>query len=233
MLPRSAQAYIGAVVAMGSLSVILSLSHLHLSGTTAFAVLALLAAIGGALKIRVPGVDGNVSLSFLPFSIAAVYLSLPEAVLLTASATVVQARAFSKRRFRPVQVAFNCSALVLSVVAAAAVSSLLGQEGSIAILVRLAVAALVYYTCNSVLVATVIGLAEGRPFRTVWNECLRLYLPYLFAGLFCFALAFSGPQAELLPGLTVLPLMLLVRHYFKSDNDGVASADRRPATGPS
>jgi hypothetical protein len=233
MLPRSAQAYIGVVIAMGSLSVFLSLYHLRLSGTAAFAILALLAVIGGALKIRVPGVDGNVSLSFLPFSIAAVFLSLPETVLLTASATVVQARAFSKRRFQPLQVAFNCSALVLSVVAAASVGSLLGQDGGSAVLVRLALAALVYYTCNSILVATVIGLAEGRPVRTVWNNCLRRYLPYLFAGLFCLALAFSGPQAELLPGVSVLPLMLLVRHYFKSDDDGSVSGDRRAATGPS
>lgn len=218
MMHQSTKLYIYGVIGLGALALGASLVQLHVENAPLFALLLLLATIGGALKMRVPGVDGNLSLSFVPMILSAVLISLPETVLIAMTGTLVQALAFSKNR-KLVQIAFNCSALAVSITSGALVGSLVARQGIP--LVQLALTAVTFYVVNSVLITTVIGLVANRPLLDIWNECLRLYLPFFASGLACAMMALTGTTPDerrslQYPGVAVLPLMLLVRQYCKN-----------------
>ena len=218
MLTRIARSYITAVAGAGAIVLGTALHELHIADPALFSILALLSLIGAGLKIRVPGVNGNVSLSFLPMILGSVLLSWPEAVLIAATATLAQATVFAKK-FKAVQAAFNCGAIILSIASACVAGRVVAEQH--VPLIQLALAGCVFYVTNSVIVTTVIGLAENKAVQEIWNDCCRLYLPYFGAGLACALVAFSGATPDERrtmqhPGLVLLPVMLLTRHYFKT-----------------
>jgi hypothetical protein len=218
MMNQSTKLYIYGVIGFGALALGVSFVQLQVANAPLFALLFLLATIGGALKMRVPGVDGNLSLGFVPMILAAVLISLPETVIISIAGTLVQALAFSKKR-KPLQIAFNCSALALSSIAGALLGSMVANQHIP--LVQLALTAVGFYIVNSVLIATVIGMVANRPLLEIWNECLQLYLPYFASGVACAMVALTGTTPEerrslQYPGIALLPMMLLVRQYFKS-----------------
>src|SRR5580693_9682168 len=79
----------------------------------ALAVLALAAATS-RMKIKLPGIDGNMSVN-LPFLLMAVVnLSALEAVSIAGLSTVVQCWPKSGRKFRPEQMLFNVSMMAFA-----------------------------------------------------------------------------------------------------------------------
>ncbi len=219
---QTAKLYINAVLGLGCLAAGASALNFSVAEPALFALLATLAIIGGTLKIRVPGVDGNISLSFLPMILSGVLVSLPETMLLAVAATLVQGTVGVKKR-KPVQIAFNCAALSLSI----GFGSILGQtvSGQGVPLIQLALVGAGFYVVNSMAVITVIGLVENKQFLSIWDECFRVYLPYFAVGLACALIAFTGSTSDqrrslLYPGLAVLPLMMLARYYFKTFGSG-------------
>jgi hypothetical protein len=219
---QSAKLYITAVLGLGSLALGASVLNLSVAQPALFALLATLAILGGALKMRVPGVDGNISLSFLPMILSGVLISLPETILLSIAATLVQGTVGVKKR-RTVQIAFNCSALSLSMVAGSLLGGTVAGQG--VPLIQLGLVGAGFYVMNSVLVTTVIGLVENKSLLSIWDECLRVYLPYFATGLGCALMAFTGATSDerrslQYPGIAVLPMMLLARHYFKTFGSG-------------
>jgi hypothetical protein len=223
----TAKLYVHGVTGLGAIVIAAAFLNLRVTDPVLFALLAALATIGGALKMRVPGVEGNLSLSFLPIILSSVLLSLPETIALTVAATLVQT-SVGVRKFRLAQAAFNCAALSISIgLGALAGAAVAGQHVP---LIRLGLAGGVFYVANSVAIATAIGLTGNRPVLEIWDDCFRLYLPYFTSGLACALVAFTGSTADerrslQYPELAVLPLMLLARHYFKTF--GNAGANQR------
>ncbi len=217
MYTRATQIYLCVVVGAGVIAIGMAAVALRVSDPAAATFLTALALVASALKIEVPGVDGNISLNFVPIVLSTNLLSLPEAILLTAAAAVVQSTAFVKK-FNAVRGAFNCGALAVSVALAGLASSYLADKSP---LIQMALSACVYYVVNSALVTIVAGLAGGKPMAGVWNDCLSLYLPYFAAGIACAMATVSGVTVDFnrrvvqSPGFILLPSMLLVRQYFK------------------
>jgi hypothetical protein len=106
---RQIQIFIGAMVlaAAGGASYAGMASHtLHLLNALAVLVLA---AATSRMKVRLPGVDGTMSVN-LPFLLMAVVsLSAVEALVIASISTVVQCWPKRDGRFRPEQLLFNGS----------------------------------------------------------------------------------------------------------------------------
>src|ERR1700681_464760 len=104
---RLTQTFIGlmAVAAIaGSVYASLSSHTLHTSYSLAILVLA---AVTSRMKIKLPGVDGNMSVN-LPFLLTAVVsLSAAEAVVITLVSTLVQCWPRKNAKINPQQMAFN------------------------------------------------------------------------------------------------------------------------------
>src|ERR1700693_4807443 len=79
----------------------------------ALAVLAL-AAVTSRIKVKLPGINGNMSVN-LPFLLTAVVsLSAPEAVVVTGASTAVQCWPRKDAKFNPQQMAFNVSMMAFA-----------------------------------------------------------------------------------------------------------------------
>jgi hypothetical protein len=81
---------------------------------------------------------------------------------------------------------------------------------------QMVVAAFLLYTTNTLLVATVVSLVEGRAFRTVWQQCHLWAFPYFICGAILLDVAAAiNPTLTWRETLLLVPLMLLVHVNYR------------------
>src|SRR5467141_4474293 len=177
---RRTQTFIGAMVlaAAASAGYAGCLSHgLHLY--YGLAVLALAAATS-RMKVKLPGINGNMSVN-LPFLLtAAVSLSALEAVAVASVSAVVQCWPKSQTKFRPEQMLFNVSMMAF----AASVANLIWNAGWLVKTVwaseplMLASATAAFFLGQTAPVAGIIKVAEVAAMRRIWLGIVQLSFPY-------------------------------------------------------
>lgn len=178
-----AAAWIDSVIAFGAVLLILLLQDW--SGLTRPRIAIILGAafVSSCMKVRVPGITGSYSLSFIVVLIAMTACSLHETVLIAALAAVVQTGWHSRVTPTSRHFFFNGSVLLASVTASHAVyqwliSGILAQQWAGA----LAVTAAVYWLVNTGVVSVTLALlGEGSPV-SVWRRWAVWTLPYYIAG---------------------------------------------------
>jgi len=224
---RLATTFIAAVAVSGL--VMLGCSAMNISSLHQYPFLSLLviAALASRMKVKLPGLDGNMSVN-LPFIlIAAAQLSWFEAVtvaLVSAAAqSVPKFGAEPGAKFQPVKMLFNVSTMVL----AAGVSALLLHSGWLANAtqrfgaVPLVAACAMFFLVNTLPVAAIISLTEGSHLLRIWSSIFHLSFPYYVActGVTSIVTAMSQHLGWQMP-LVILPVMLLMyrcyRLYFGS-----------------
>jgi hypothetical protein len=196
-----------------------------------FLSLLLLGAVTSRTKVKLPGVNGTMSVN-LPFMmIAAAQLSLFEAVTVALVSATLQSVPKRGGQFQPVKVLFNASTFVV----AAGVAALLLHNGKLIAMhksVALVAACSVFFLLNTLPVATIIALTEGSGMMRIWSSIVHLSFPYYVActGVTSMVTIVSqhiGWQAA----LAVLPVMLLMyrsyQRYFE-----LATEEARPAPAP-
>lgn len=111
-----AKIYIALVTALGASLVAASmlLTPVPLTEPLKFLHCAVLAVIASTFKVRLPGMPSSISTSFVLFLIAISQLPLPEVLLLTVPATVVQCLWRTARRPSAVQIVFSVGATLVN-----------------------------------------------------------------------------------------------------------------------
>jgi hypothetical protein len=145
----------------------------------ALAVLAL-AAMTSRMKVKLPGVNGNMSVN-LPFLLTAVVsLSAVEAVAITCVSTVVQCWPRKNAKLNPQQMAFNLSMMSF----ASCLASLMfhadwlrGIEWSSSTL-GLALATATLFLGQTAPVAAIVAVSEGKAAGEIWWGLAHLSFPY-------------------------------------------------------
>jgi hypothetical protein len=197
----------------------------------ALAVLALAAATS-RMKIKLPGIDGNMSVNLPYLLMAVVNLSALEAVLIACLSTVVQCWPKSGSKFRPEQMLFNVSMMAF----ATSMANLIWNAGGLGKAtwasepLMLASATAAFFVGQTAPVAGIIKLAEGIAMRRVWLSIVQLSFPYyvLSAGMTSMVNLVShhfGWQAA----LVVLPVMFGTYHSYRLY---FAQAQETPRTAP-
>jgi hypothetical protein len=135
------------------------------------------------MKIKLPGLDGNMSVN-MPFLLLAVIdLSAAEAVAIACVSSAVQTWPTRDGKFRPEQMIFNVSMMAI----AASLSSLMWHATSLWHAVwtfespMLASATAAFFLGQTGLVAGILKLAEGVALRRVWWSIAQLSFPYYVA----------------------------------------------------
>jgi putative nucleotidyltransferase with HDIG domain len=132
------------------------------------------AIIAAVLKVRLPGVSGAASVSFLFLLIGIVDLSPAEATVMAAAAMLVQC-AYSRGRTSLYQTLFSVANLSAAVAASASIYSqaraVLPEPAALAVL------AIAYYVTNTLAVACIIALTESKSFAAIARGSLWL-VPY-------------------------------------------------------
>ena len=208
-----ARTYLGSVIALGTAIVIGCIARdPHLHNTALFLQFLVLAILASTFKVRLPKMEGNISLNFVMYLIAVSSLTFTETIWMATIGPLVQALWRPKKRPQVLKVLFNVATVVISVGGAHLAAGQMRQsETQVPALV---VAATVLYVLNSWLVSLIVALTSGQSAMIIWRNCSQwTFLYYLMgAGVSALVIAYSRvvgwPQA-----LAMLPAAYLMYSY--------------------
>jgi len=176
---RLTKTFIGVMALTGTAATLFAGLRSHtLHPSYALAVLAL-AAVTSRMKIKLPGIDGNMSMN-LPFLlIAVVNLSALEAIAIACFSTVVQCWPKAESKFKPEQMLFNVSMMAF----ATSVATLIWNAGWVGKAwasepLMLASATAAFFLGQTAPVAGIIKVAQGTAMHRVWVSIVQLSFPY-------------------------------------------------------
>jgi putative nucleotidyltransferase with HDIG domain len=212
MTPRRATVYIGLIVSAGFLILIHGLWNWSSQDPIRYLSYCAIALFASGMKVTLPGVSGTMSMNFLFVLIGVSELSLAETLVMGCLGILVQSVIYVKNRLRAIQVLFNLASMACSIQISYGVYHtpfLLG--GKLEAPVKLLLAAATYFVTNTLSIATVIALTEGkRPF-SVWRESYLWSFPNYLVGA---AVAWIVSAATVLLGwqtsLLLLPILYLI-----------------------
>jgi len=181
---RRIQMLIGAVllIGLGATAYASAISHTW-HGYFTLAVMAL-AATTSRMKVKLPGIDGNMSVN-LPFLLTAVVnLSSAEAVAITCISTVVQCWPRKSAKFNPQQMTFNLSMMAFAISAASLVFQAVSQSSTLwhSTTLGLALSTATLFLGQTTPVAGIIAASEGKSAWSVWANLGQLSFPYYVIG---------------------------------------------------
>jgi hypothetical protein len=143
--------------------------------------------------VKLPGLDGNMSVN-LPFIfIAMTQLSVGEALLVALVSVFIQTIPQGPHKFVPVQVLFNLStALVAAGLGWHVFRFVLDSHLNVA--AALALSCATHFLVSTVPVAVILSLVESRPAVRTWMNIVQLSFPYYLAstGLVSIAAGLGG-----------------------------------------
>jgi len=177
---RRTQTFIGAMLlaAFAAAGYAASASHTQ-HGLFALAVLAL-AAVTSKMKVKLPGIDGNMSVN-LPFLLTAVVnLSAAEAVVITCASTAVQCWPRKNAKFNPQQMTFNLSMMAFATASASLIfhSEVLNRTPWHSSTLALVLATITLFLGQTAPVAGIVAVSEGKSAAQVWFSVAQLSFPY-------------------------------------------------------
>jgi len=214
---RRIRTFIGAMMLAAAITAGYAtvLSHaLH----TYFALAVLvLAAVTSRMKVKLPGINGNMSVN-LPFLLTAVVsLSAAEAVIITFISTAVQCWPRKDAKFNPQQITFNLSMTAF----ASCLASLMfhatwpGMHWSSSTL-GLAMATATLFLGQTAPVAAIVAVSEGKAAGHIWWSLAHLSFPYyvISAGVTTMVQAVSSHLGWGL-ALAVFPVMYCIHRSYR------------------
>jgi len=183
-----------------------------------FLWLLVLGAITSRTKVKLPGIDGTMSVN-LPFMmIAAAQLSLFEAVAVALVSATLQSIPKRGGQYQPVKMLFNASTIVLAAGIAALVLhseklAAMHHSGSVALIAACGM----FFLVNTLPVATIIALTEGSGMMRIWSSIAHMSFPYYVActGVTSMVTLVSQHVGWQAP-LAALPVMLLMYRCFQT-----------------
>src|ERR1039457_241150 len=173
---RLTQTFIGVMVLAALRSTVYGglVSH-TLHSFYALAVLALAAATS-RMKVKLPGIEGNMSVN-LPFLLMAVVnLSAVEAILIASVSTVVQCWPQQSKKFRPEQMLLNVSMMAFAASMANLIwnANWLGKASWSSLPLTLSAATAAFFLGQTIPVAAIIKLTQSTSMRRAWMSIVEL-----------------------------------------------------------
>jgi hypothetical protein len=220
---RLTQTFIGAMVLAATISAIYAGARSHIQHSFYTVALLGLAAATSRMKVKLPGIEGNMSVN-LPFLLLAVIsLSPVEAILIASASTVVQCRPKSGGTAKPWQMVFNVSMMALAASMATLIwnSSWLANASWASRAVMLSATTATFFLGQTVPVAAIIALTQNTAMGRVWTSIVQMSFPYyvVSAGVTSMLTMVShqfGWQTALVPFPVMYGIHRSYRLYFAS-----------------
>lgn len=210
--PRKAKAFIALITAAGLCSISYSLTQTMTWHLLEAAVLLAITATASRMRMKLPGLTGNMSVN-LPFLLLAVAELNPlEALAVACVSVAIQCIPKDGTKPKPEQMLFNVSSMAFAVVLGWRVFHQGGNSHmpwlSGALMPALAVAG--FFLLQTLPVSVMISLTDAGPVQKVWTAIARMTFPYyvLSAGV-----TFMVMTARQHVGWQ-MPLLLLPVMYF-------------------
>jgi signal transduction histidine kinase/DNA-binding response OmpR family regulator len=205
---RLVSVYLFGIIALGAVIFLWAFLHWQSDDALRFASFLIAGLVASLLKIRLPGVTETASVSVLVIAMAIAHLSLPEAVVISAVASLAQCVWHARDKPKPVQVAFSVCALAISVWASAmAYESVRPRVFEV---ISVEVIAFVYFATNSLLIAVIVSLTEKKRLLAVWNGNRWALAYYCVGASFAWLIGTFPTAAQWKLPIICLPLIYLV-----------------------
>src|SRR5450759_1943690 len=175
-----AKVYIGAMTAGGMVCFAHAMAGWSCRHPLQYLCLLAVALPASALKVFLPGVTGTMSVSYVFVLLGMLEFSYPETVLLACLAMIVQSLWRTKYRPKMLHLLFNLASTTIAVSLGFGTYYLIGGKGQV--LLSVAIASTVYFLTNSLSVAAVVAVTEGKSLRKIWHECYLWTFPYYLVG---------------------------------------------------
>jgi hypothetical protein len=227
---RQTQIFIGAMMLAAAVSAGYAAFVSHTLHTYFALAVLVLAASTSKMKVKLPGINGNMSVN-LPFLLTAVMnLSAAEAVIVTCVSTAVQCWPRKDAKFNPQQMAFNVSMMAFATCLASLMfhSNLPGMHGNFSTL-ALALATSTLFVGQTAPVATIVAISENRSASQIWRSLAHLSFPYyvLSAGVSSMVQSVSSHMGWGL-ALAVFPVMFGVYRSYTTYFARISESLRPP-----
>jgi diguanylate cyclase (GGDEF)-like protein/putative nucleotidyltransferase with HDIG domain len=222
-MPIRAKFYIALVLALGSAALTSQLLRFHSAQPWLFWLYFIAAVLTSGLKVRLPMAFATLSVNFLFILVGIATFSLPEAMILTAAACIVQCLWRPRVRPRAIQIAFSASSLCLATfLAYFTFNGPLSQIMGVLHPLRLGLAALVYYCVNTILIAGVIALTERKSTFTTWRETYFWSLQYhMVAAAIGWLIVVLNRQESWHAALFLFPMAFWIYYTYRKYLDQV------------
>jgi hypothetical protein len=218
---RRIKTFIGAMMLAAAITAGYATFVSHALHTYFALAVLVLAAVTSRMKVKLPGINGNMSVN-LPFLLTAVIsLSAAEAVVVTLISTAVQCWPRKDAKFNPQQMAFNLSMMSF----ASCLASLMfhkmshagwpGMQWSSSTL-GLALATATLFLGQTAPVAAIVAVSEGKTAGQIWWSLAHLSFPYyvVSAGVTTMVQAVSSHLGWGL-ALAVFPIMYGIHRSYR------------------
>lgn len=181
-MPKNAHIYAWTVIAVGVFIAVCAGISWRPEDPAATLVCLVLAMLASTFKIKLPGVKGTISPSFVFVLVAAGQLSFAETVVIGATAALVQSLWRAKVQPGRLQAGFNCATLAIAGGLAHGARGVLSAPVLIPNGLPLMVSGLVLLVTNTMLVAIILCLIQKSPLYTAWQSIQLWSVPYYIAG---------------------------------------------------
>ena len=213
--PFGAKAFIGGM-ALGALACFAYAgTHWQSLDPVKFFCYLVVAILASSLRIKLPGVNGTMSVNFLFILLGVVELSFAETLVIGFAAVLVQCYWRPAHGPKPIHVIFNLSQLPVGAAISYGAYVAISQRMPNLLGLTLLLVAMAYFAFNTMAMAAIIRLTENKPILRVWSECYSWSLPYYLVGaalvgLVNFLNRHIGWQSSL---LVLPPVYLMYRSY--------------------
>ena len=182
-IPIRAKAFIAVTAVSGAFMLGTACLHWHSNDLLKFGCYLAIVVLASTMKVKLPGMDSTMSVHFLFVLLGALELSLAETLVIGCAAALVQSVWKNRHRSEAVKVIFNIFSNTANAICLTYfIFHLLASPLRNSLPLLLLVTACTYFLANTISVAIVIALSEGRPLRGLWSETYFWSLPYYLVG---------------------------------------------------
>jgi diguanylate cyclase (GGDEF)-like protein/putative nucleotidyltransferase with HDIG domain len=212
--------YLFGVLTLGAIVFATTMAHLSVADPVKFVCFCGLALISAVMKVKLPGITGTLSVTYVVVLIGIADLSLPECMVAGLAAAVVQCFFLAAKRPTLVQASFNATNVAIAIAGCDAVySSRYLHEKGLGLPMLLTLASVTYFALNTLAVTGIISLTERKPLLRVWKECYLWSFPFFFMGAgfawgFHLLAAFAGWQLAMLAMPCIYIVYAAYRFYL-------------------
>jgi hypothetical protein len=209
--PRLAPFFVGFMALSAAMILVQVASGTHDWHRREFLGLVIAGAVSSRLKVKFPGLNGNMSVN-LPFIfIAMTQLSVGEALLVALVSVFIQSIPQALHKFVPVQVLFNLStALVAAGLGWHAFRFVLDSHRNVP--AALALSCATHFLVSTVPVAVILSLVDKRPAIRTWINIVQLSFPYYLASTGLVSIAAGVGDHTGLPTLLGVTCIMFVTY---------------------
>lgn len=217
VLPIRAKAFITVTVVSGAALLSMTCLHWHCNDPIKFGCYLLIALLSSTMKVKLPGIDSTMSVTFLFVLLGMLELSLPEALVIGCAASLLQSLWNTKSRPQLVKVTFN----TLSVTANSVWLTFFAYQSAVRLFngsmaLSVLTAGFAYFITNTVPVSAIIALVAKNSMYRTWKETYFWGLPYNLAGAALVgAIHYCNRYVGWQNSILIVPVMYMIYRSFK------------------